>query len=243
MKKTSLIILLTFLVILCSLTIYTLTHKTIKGTEEIIKVKTIEQSSSNLTDQELNEVFNIELNGKRHRLKCNYHVTFADNAKIDLTLYLDGFEILSLELKNNIEASTIEEIFNPEEENKLVIKTEDLKVIKADKQDYLLITVYSNIDSFKGEYFLVNTDKELLLEHILIFDDSLNYVSTTDEELTMFYGDNQLLAKQEDNLIYALVEKETEEGIVIEEYCYTINQEITKELINTYENIKKAPKG
>ena len=46
----------------------------------------------------------------------------------------------------------------------------------------------------------------------------------------------QTLSKFEDNSIYALEEKETEENLLLEEYRYTINKgNVEKELLNTYE--------
>ena len=241
MKKASLVILIIFTLGIMTLTIYTLTHQEIKGSQEIRKTKSIEKASSNMTTNELNEIYNIELNGKRHRLKCNYYVTFEDNiATVDLTLYLDGFEILNKELAQNVEAEQIEEIFDSEGEmDYLRIKEENITILKTD-EDYLLLNIYSNIDSVKEEYFVWNTNKEPILENILVYDEAINYASTSDEELNIFYDENrQVLAKIEDNEIYALEQKENEDNLIIEEYLYTIkNNKVDKEKINTYENIE-----
>ena len=157
-------------------------------------------------------------------------------AKIDLTLYLDGREILSMEVDDKFEADTIDEIFENQNEN-IKIDKENIKIMKDKETDYLLISVYSDIKGEKEEYFVWNDKGKMLLENILIYDESKEYQSIDEEELTIFYDKNtQILAKFEDNSIYALEEKETEENLLLEEYRYTINKgNVEKELLNTYE--------
>ena len=60
MKKTCLIILVIALIGITTITIYTLANQEIKGTQEIKKTKSIEKASSNLTENELNEIYNVE---------------------------------------------------------------------------------------------------------------------------------------------------------------------------------------
>lgn len=237
MKKLSIIILTVIIAGIAVLTIYTLTHQDIKGAQEIIKTKSIEKASTNMTENELSEIYNIQLNGKRHKLKSNYRVTFEKKyAKIDLTLYLDGREILSMEVDDKFEADTIDEIFENQNEN-IKIDKENIKIMKDKETDYLLISVYSDIKGEKEEYFVWNDKGKMLLENILIYDESKEYQRIDEEELTIFYDKNtQILAKFEDNSIYALEEKETEENLLLEEYRYTINKgNVEKELLNTYE--------
>lgn len=237
MKKLSIIILTVIIAGIAVLTIYTLTHQDIKAAQEIIKTKSIEKASTNMTENELSEIYNIQLNGKRHKLKSNYRVTFEKKyAKIDLTLYLDGREILSMEVDDKFEADTIDEIFENQNEN-IKIDKENIKIMKDKETDYLLISVYSDIKGEKEEYFVWNDKGKMLLENILIYDESKEYQSIDEEELTIFYDKNtQILAKFEDNSIYALEEKETEENLLLEEYRYTINKgNVEKELLNTYE--------
>ena len=225
MKKLSIIILTVIIAGIAVLTIYTLTHQDIKGAQEIIKTKSIEKASTNMTENELSE------------LKSNYRVTFEKKyAKIDLTLYLDGREILSMEVDDKFEADTIDEIFENQNEN-IKIDKENIKIMKDKETDYLLISVYSDIKGEKEEYFVWNDKGKMLLENILIYDESKEYQSIDEEELTIFYDKNtQILAKFEDNSIYALEEKETEENLLLEEYRYTINKgNVEKELLNTYE--------
>ena len=240
MRKVNLIILIIFTTAITTLTIYTLTHKNIEGTQEIIKTKTIEKASSNMTENELSEVFNIELNRKRHRLKSNYRLSNEEEqTSLILTLYLDGFELLSKEILNNIKEDAIDEIFT-EEENVLLIDEDDIHVIKED-QDYLLVSIDSDIDGLKEEYFVWTVTRKSILDSILVYDEKIEFAS---EESNIFYDEEAtVLSKVEDNTIYVLEPLETEEGLVLEEYTYNIkDEEATKELINTYEieQTKKA---
>lgn len=240
MRKVSIVIFTVFTIAITALTIYTLTNKKIEGTQEIIKIKTIEKASSNMTEKELSEVFNIELNGKRHRLKSNYRLSNEEEqTSLMLTLYLDGFEILTKEILSNIKEGNIDEIFT-EEENVLLIDEDDIHVIKED-QDYLLVSIDSDIDGLKEEYFVWTVTRKSILDSILVYDEKIEFAS---EESNIFYDeDATVLAKVEDNTIYVLEPLETEEGLVLEEYTYNIkNEEATKELINTYEieQTKKA---
>lgn len=233
MRKVSIVIFTVFTIAITALTIYTLTNKKIEGTQEIIKIKTIEKASSNMTEKELSEVFNIELNGKRHRLKSNYRLSNEEEqTSLMLTLYLDGFEIVTKEILSNIKEGNIDEIFT-EEENVLLIDEDDIHVIKED-QDYLLVGIDSDIDGLKEEYFVWTVTRKSILDSILVYDEKIEFAS---EESNIFYDeDATVLAKVEDNTIYVLEPLETEEGLVLEEYTYNIkNEEATKELINTYE--------
>ena len=74
------------------------------------------------------------------------------------------------------------------------------------------------------------------MENVLVYDEALEYSNITDEDFDIFYADDkQVLAKVEDNHIYALEEKE-EDNLILEEYIYTIKSDkAEKELINTYE--------
>ena len=240
MKKVCLLILFIILIGIISLTIYTLTHQDIKGDKVMHNVKEIEKASTNMTENELSEIYNIELNGKRHRLKNTYRVTFDNKiAKINLTLYLDGFELLSMDIENNFKATKIEEIFNENIENKFKIEKTDIEIIKEDK-DYLLISLKSNIDNYKEEYIVLNEEGKILLDNILVYEENNYYVDSNGEELAIFYDDEiQLQAKIEDNKIYSLKKIVKEDSVTFEEYVYTIKKnKVKKELINTYDNIK-----
>lgn len=238
MKKIWIVILLLVLAGITTLTVYTLTHMDILGSERVIKVKSIEKASTNMTRNELSEIFNIQLNGKRHKLKFNYYVDFEDTTNINLVVYLDGDVLLEKELITNLKEKDIAEVFNNETVDELRIKESNLKIMKSEDQDFILVDIYTNLERLKEEYYIWNDEGEILLEGLLAFDNSLDF--TYEEDTNIFYDDEQeLLAKIEDNTIYSLELKEQEDMYIFEEYEYKIeNDKITKELINTYENIK-----
>ena len=238
MKKIWIAILLLVLAGITTLTVYTLTHMDILGSERVIKVKSIEKASTNMTRNELSEIFNIQLNGKRHKLKFNYYVDFEDTTNINLVVYLDGDVLLEKELITNLKEKEIAEVFKNETVDELRIKESNLKIMKSEDQDFILVDIYTNLERLKEEYYIWNDEGEILLEALLAFDNSLDF--TYEEDTNIFYDDEQeLLAKIEDNTIYSLELKEQEDMYIFEEYEYKIeNDKITKELINTYENIK-----
>ena len=238
MKKIWIVILLLVLAGITTLTVYTLTHMDILGSERVIKVKSIEKASTNMTRNELSEIFNIQLNGKRHKLKFNYYVDFEDTTNINLVVYLDGDVLLEKELITDLKEKEIAEVFNNETVDELRIKESNLKIMKSEDQDFILVDIYTNLERLKEEYYIWNDEGKILLEGLLAFDNSLDF--TYEEDTNIFYDDEQeLLAKIEDNTIYSLELKEQEDMYIFEEYEYKIeNDKITKELINTYENIK-----
>ena len=99
--------------------------------------------------------------------------------------------------------------------------------------------MYSDIENSKEEYYVWNVNRDSILKNIIVYDESRNYTSTTEEPLNMFYdSERQILAKVEDNEIYVLEQEQLEEIIVLQEYKYIIeNNKANKELIHTYENI------
>lgn len=242
MKKTSLIILIIALIGITSITIYTLTNQEIKGAGEIIKTKSIEKASSNLTENELSEIYNIELNGKRHRLKSNYRVVLEEEyAKITLTLYLDGFEILTQDVISNLDLKEIEKSFQEQINNFETISEENIKIIKND-QDYLAISVTKKIESLKEEYFVWTSNGDNLLKNIVIYDEGTTYVSTTEEPLDIFYDDNkEIMAKIEDNKLYAIERADLDDMVVLEEKLYSFKKgKVHEKHLNTYENVMLA---
>ena len=242
MKRTSLIILVIALIGITTLTVYTLANQEIKGTQEIKKIKSIEKASSNLTENELNEIYNVELNGKRHRLKSNYRVVLEEEyAKITLTLYLDGFEIHTQDIMTNLDLKEIEKNFQDQINNFETISEENIKIIKTD-QDYLAVSITSNIENLKEEYFIWTSSGDNLLKNVVIYDEGTKYVSTTEEALDIFYDDEkEIMAKIEDNEIYAIERADVDDTIVLEEKVYTLKKvKVEEKKLNTYENIAVA---
>ena len=93
------------------------------------------------------KIESIQLNGKRHKLKSNYRVTFEKKyAQINLTLYLDGKEILAMEVNNKFKAESIDEIFENQNEK---IKID--KEIKPCGQIYLTKDIMKVIQNILGD--------------------------------------------------------------------------------------------
>ena len=238
MKKISGIILILALTGITCLTIFTLTHKNIRSEEKKTSSKTIEKISTNITKNEMSEIYNVELNNKRRKLKTTYQVTFRDNmASMKLIIYLDGYKILEKDIAANIPANSMETLINNETvANYIQLSESSIEIISSDSE-YLLLSIYSNLDNLKEEYYVWNNDGELLIKDLLAYDESKVYTSS--EALNFFYDSSrQQLAKVEDNKIYALEEKE-EDGLILEEMVYEIKEnEVSKEQINIYQNIE-----
>ncbi len=232
MKIISSILLVISSIAIIFITSYTLMHQKIKDTQTVIKIKSIEKATSNMTTNELSETFNINLNGKRHRLKNVY--SYNENT-LTLTLYLDGFKILNKILEEELKENSIEEIFNEKTLSYPIIDEEDLVVLKTDK-NYLLVKISSNIQNLKEEYFVWNDERKKILENILVYDQTKQYKT---EENIFYDKEKQILSKVEDNKIYVLEEQEEN---VLEEYVYEVKKDkATKELINTYILQEKKP--
>ncbi len=239
MKKICMIFLLFMIISISTLTIYTIKNKAIKEEGAFNTIKNIEKYSSNITQNEYNEIYNIKLNGKRHKLKNTYNVVFQEKiANISLTIYLDGKKITSLNLQNNYKASSTEEIFNNDEPIDLLIEKKDIKIINSDK-DYLSILIKTNIDKYKEEYIIINDLGKIILDNILRYESNFNYFNESEENVNIFYDQEKpIQAKIENNKIYSLEKIENKNSLIFEEYIYTLkDNKFKKETINTYKNI------
>ena len=81
-----------------------------------------------------------------------------------------------------------------------------------------------------------------LLKNVVIYDEGTKYVSTTEEALDIFYDDEkEIMAKIEDNEIYAIERADVDDTIVLEEKVYTLKKgKVEEKKLNTYENIVVA---
>ena len=89
----SLIILIVAMVGIISLTIFALTHKEVKSPIKERNNTKIENVTSNLSDNNLSEIYNIYFKNERHKLKIQYLVNLEETATINLTIYFDGASI------------------------------------------------------------------------------------------------------------------------------------------------------
>ena len=234
MKKVLSVIL--FVIVVTSitlLTIYTLSHR---GERQVINhnINTKpENVGSNMTDNNLSDIYSLYLNNQKHKLKFEYVVTFnKDIANTEFNLYLDGKNVINEEIIDKYSASNIKELFNKEEIKEIRLDLNDFNIVKYDDIEYILIKIkYKLQNKDKEEYFLFNDNGELLINNLLYKDTSINYSSKDNE---IYYEDNTL-AKFEDNILYSL---EYYKGTITEYKYYIKDNELQKEEINKYENIK-----
>lgn len=221
-------------------TIYTLKHKGIRTEIEQKTIQSIEKITSNVANQSLTEIYNVYLNKEKHKLKLEYFFDEEDvNAHIDLLIYLDGETIFNDQLMKS-KTLSLSDAMESEEFNLVQLQQENLKILKFDEQEYLLVEVLYSLESKQERYFLFNSDGESYFEDgILIFDDSVYYQLEGEEELNIFYDtDYQILAKCEEQAIYVLELNQEKKKYQFLEYKYTIeNNSLEKELLNTYDNI------
>ena len=236
MKKVlSIILLVISLVGITLLTRYALIHRGERKEVHKVVNKSPEKVGSNMTDNNLFEIYSLYLNNQKHKLKFEYIVAFHEeevSANIDFNLYLDGKNVINNQILKGFSATNIKELFDNEEVNN--IRLDDFQIIKYDNIEYILIKIkYKIEDNYKEEYFLFNDKGECLINNIIIKDSNINYISTDNIE---FYYENNSLAKFEDNILYSL---EYKKGVITEYKYYIKDNELVKEELNKYNNIKK----
>lgn len=245
MKKIfSLIILIVAIISIILVTVYTLSHKGIREDVPTKLFKKVEQVTSNVANNKVSDVFNVEINGNRHKLKFLYNVTFdkKNKTEINLIIYIDGKVIFEDIVSKGVKAKNIENLFLLDNINEYVRANEkSISIISDNKTEYMVISIGFYEGNGKKKYFIFTDRGNSLVEDgILIFDESLKYTTVDKKELDIYYdNDKNSLAKLDKNDIYALEYKELDKNGIIEEYKYFIKKgKVNKDLINTYENIK-----
>lgn len=245
MKRVfSFIILIVAILFITIITVYALSHKGIREDVPTKNFKKVEKVTSNISNNTLSEVFNVQLNNTRHKVKMEYNVTFEKKNKtiIDLVIYIDGKVMFQDKVSEGITAKKVENLFLNENINSYVRLSENnIKIIENDKKQYLVINVgyYSSYGVLK--YFIFDDrGKSLNDEGIIVLDESLKYTDSDKKELDIYYDiERKTMAKIDKNNIYALEYKNEDKNGILEEYKYSINNnKLNKELLNTYENIK-----
>ncbi len=245
MKKVfSLFVLIVALTGLVLVTVYALSHKGIREDVPTKLFKKVEKVTSNVANNKVADVFNVQVNGDRHKVKLEYNVTFdkKNKSEINLVVYIDGKVMFEEIISKGIKAKKIENLFLLEKVNEYIRVTEkDINIISDDKTEYIIINIGYFNEQGKRKYFVFTDRGTSLIDNgILIFDESIKYTTTDKKELDIYYTkDKNILAKQDKNDIYALEYKALEKNGVIEEYKYYIKKgKVEKDLINTYEGIK-----
>jgi len=123
-----------------------------------------------------------------------------------------------------------------------LISEKNIKIIKDNGIDYLLFDVGYYNGSIIEKYFAFNEDTESILENPIVVRDSLNtYVNEDDSILDIFYNsEEQVMAKLEENVIFALVPSVNKKKYIINEYRFAIKDgKFQKELIKTFGSVAK----
>ncbi len=222
-------------------TIYTLKKQSVKENVYNARVTNkLKMTSSTMLDDNLSQVFTIYLNGLKHRLKIDYHVLLDQEQICTLTMYLDGKEIFSTNVINNVTAPSTKELFTEENIAQYVkLSEQNFEVIKTD-EDYLAILLGFYNGKIEQKIYLINDKGKILNPNPIIYKNTNEYyIDSNNNELNIFYQDNQIMANIENNKIYSLEIENVLDNYRFLEYVYTIkNSQINKELINTYDYIK-----
>ncbi len=237
----SLIILIVAMVGIISLTIFALTHKEVKSPIKERNNTKIENVTSNLSDNNLSEIYNIYFKNERHKLKIQYLVNLEETATINLTIYFDGASIFENTIINNIEAKDVEEALNDPEFLNIKLDLKNIILIEKDNYDYFILDINMSKDSLKEFYYIYNSNGEKLLKDgLLVRDTSKVYIYDNIEDNNIFYNtEYEQLSTILDNDIYSLQENKEKDKITLTEYKYIFKKnKLKKEKITTYDNIE-----
>ena len=237
----SLIILIVAMVGIISLTIFALTHKEVKSPIKERNNTKIENVTSNLSDNNLSEIYNIYFKNERHKLKIQYLVNLEETATINLTIYFDGASIFENTIINNIEAKDVEEALNNPEFLNIKLDLKNIILIEKDNYDYFILDINMSKDSLKEFYYIYNSNGEKLLKDgLLVRDTSKVYIYDNLEDNNIFYNtEYEQLSTILDNDIYSLQENKEKDKITLTEYKYIFKKnKLKKEKITTYDNIE-----
>ena len=237
----SLIILIVAMVGIISLTIFALTHKEVKSPIKERNNTKIENVTSNLSDNNLSEIYNIYFKNERHKLKIQYLVNLEETATINLTIYFDGASIFENTIINNIEAKDVEEALNDPEFLNIKLDLKNIILIEKDNYDYFILDINMSKDSLKEFYYIYNSNGEKLLKDgLLVRDTSKVYIYDNIEDNNIFYNtEYEQLSTILDNDIYSLQENKEKDKITLTEYKYIFKKnKLKKEKLTTYDNIE-----
>lgn len=236
-KVVSFIILILAILGICIFTGYTLTHKGIREGVQQNPLKKIEKVTSNVSNERATDVYNVYLNRIKHKLKVEY---VYKEGKVELDFYFDGVKIFN-DVVFESEDQSIEEILANSLFENIKIDETKLQILESEDNYYLLIQILYHLAGEKEYYYIYDSEGKLLNEEgILVYDSKTEYVSSEDTILDIFYSNElQIMAKVENNQIYAIEAKTDKEEMILEEYIYQIHDgKLEKNLIETYREIK-----
>lgn len=209
---------------------YILNNNNIKKESTKKIEKNIEKITTNTNQNTSYDIYNIYLNNERHKVKIEYQLmNNNDTYNMNLFIYFDGKNALNSEVYNIQNIEKISDILT--ENNK--INENSFKIIKDAEVEYLVIAA-----GYEKRYFyIIDKNGEIKNEKGILINSNKNYIYN-EELFNNYYDENKSLATIRDNKIYAL-EEETNKNTNLVEYIYYLeNNELKKEKINIYENIK-----
>lgn len=224
-------------------TIYILNNNGLKKeTKKEIK-KTIERITSNVTEANLSEIYNIYLNNEKHKVKMEYQLlTKYDNSLyVLLYIYFDGKKSLEKEVAFPIDVKKINDVFLIEEiSNNIKINESSFNILKENETEYLLVNVGAVDDSIKHYYYIINNNGDIINDKgILVSDTNKDYLMGEHEFNNYYDLDNKTLARIDGNEIFALEEKTEKKKLNLVEYKYYFKDgKLKKDKVAVFEDIK-----
>lgn len=224
-------------------TIYILNNNGLKKQEKKETKKIIEKATSNENRTNLSEIYNIYLNDEKHKVKIEYQIMNRSDESLYTILYIyfDGKKSLEKDFISLQDVATIKELFMLENSLNLKITEKDFKILKGEETEYLLVNVGIIDDGYKNYYYIINKNGDIVDDKgILVKNSSKDYLDSDGNIFNGYYDlEEKTLAKVEDNVIYALEEKNEKKKINLVEYKYSFkDQKLNKEKVKVYEDLK-----
>lgn len=224
-------------------TIYVLDNNGLKKEPKKEIKKTIEKVTSNETESNLSEIYNIYLNNEKHKVKMEYQLLtkYDSSLYVLLYVYFDGKKSLEKEVAFPEEVKRIHDIFLNEEINdNIKISESSFQILKENETEYLLVNVGIVDDSIKHHYYLINNNGDIINDKgILVSDTSKDYLMGEHEFNNYYDLDNKTLARVDGNEIFALEEKTEKKKLKLIEYKYYFKDgKLKKDKVAVFEDIK-----
>lgn len=236
----SLILLVVAVSGLIYITHYTLNNKGIRTEVKRKESSTIEKVSSNITNSNSSEIYNIYLNNERHKVKIEYQLVNRSEEEIGLTLYVyfDGKNALEREVVHSVNYTSVIDLMKDDTISNIIqINEKRFLNLKDDSMEYLVIDVGIYEEDSKRFYYILNGNGDVLNEEGILKSDT-SKIYMIENDLFENYYDDMTLAKLDNNTIWALEEKSQKKNLnLLENKYYIKDGKLEKELIKTYENV------
>lgn len=224
-------------------TVYVLNNNGLKKEEKPEVKRTIEKVTSNETDSNLSEIYNIYLNNEKHKVKMEYQLLnkYDGSLYILLYIYFDGKKSLEREVAFPSVIKNIHEVFlNEDIGDNIKVNESSFHILKENEMEYLLVNIGEVNDSIKKYYFLINNNGDVINDKGILLSDSNKDYLMGEYEFNNYYDlDNKTLAKIEGNEIFSLEEKNEKKKLNLIEYKYYFKDgKLKKDKVAVFEDIK-----